>query len=734
MKNAIFTFFLINLAIGLFAQTDDSIHFSQVIDELEVSAPRWVSATHNQSAYTASLKKGEIAAKLIQTSADMLNFSKGVFIQKSQQGGGSPMIRGYSANRLLYIVDGVRMNTAIFRSGNLQNVISIDPYSLERADVIFGPTSVQYGSDALGGIMSFNTLRPQLNKDDSSLKFDGRAVAKASTGNNEITGHVDFNLYNDKWSWVSSVTYSDYGDIVSGGKGRTDYRRPWYVVRENNTDVKKDNENDKVLVPSGYTQWNVLQKLKFQPSKNVDFEFIYQNSQSTAFDRYDRLVATRNGNPRFGEWKYGPQKWQSFVLESEFKSENFLYDIMTFSAAYQQFEESRITRNFRNNERQTRTENVDAYSTNIDFSKRLSSKNTLWYGAEWVFNKVLSTGIDENIVSGANAAGPPRYPNSNWSSLAAYVTGEYAISTPLALSYGLRYNSIGLKSKFENDFYGLPYESFEDKNNDVSYSLGLVYQANKKSKFALTVSKGFRAPNVDDAGKIFESTPGFVIVPNTTLVPEKAYNLELNGIFRISEKLQFDVTAFYSYLDDAMVRRNASFNGQDSILFDGVLSRVQAVQNAAFAKVGGIFSTIEYRPTSNLKAFANFNYQKGIEETENGATSPLRHSPPIFGMAGIEYTKNKLSLGLNAFYNGEVKHEDLPLEEIVKTDIYAKDDNGETFSPAWTTLNFRASYSPIKSVSIQVGVDNIADLAYKTYASGIAAQGRSFILALNYQW
>ncbi|MCB0647142.1 MAG: TonB-dependent receptor [Saprospiraceae bacterium] len=734
MYKAILTLLCINFANYAFSQTSDSVVLSQVIDELEVSAPRWNAATHNGTALTTSLAKKEISSKLIQTSADLLNFSKGVYIQKSQQGGGSPMIRGFSASRLLYVVDGVRMNTAIFRSGNLQNVISIDPYSLERADVIFGPSSVQYGSDAIGGVMSFNTLRPALNFQSKEFLLDGRSVIKGSSGNKELTGHIDFNFYNDKWSFVSGLTFNHFGDIISGGSGITDYRRLWYVERVGDKDVQLQNPDDKVLVPSGYDQYNVLQKVKFQPNKNLDFELIFQQSSTTAFDRYDRMVATRNGNPRYGEWKYGPQKWTSFVLETEYKGQSALFDLINISMAYQQFEESRITRNFNAAERQTRTELVDAISGNIDFSKKLGERHTIWYGGEYIFNRVLSEGLDENIITGQQSDGAPRYPNANWNSTAAYLTGELGVSEALNLTYGLRFNHFLMDAGFNNDFYGLPFDQFTSRNSDLSYSAGISYELNSKNKISLALSKGFRAPNVDDAGKIFESTPGFVVVPNPDLQPEKAYNAELNGFFNLMENFQIDLSLYYTYLDDALVRRNASFNGQDSLLFDGVLSRVQAVGNAAFARVHGVYGSFAYSPMKFLYFNGNINYQKGIEETDDGQISPLRHAPPIFGMLSGEWRKEKWNIGLNFVFNGEVNHDDLPQDEAVKTDLYAKDKKGQTFSPAWTTLNFRSSLQVGKGLGISFGVDNISDIAYKTYASGIAAQGRSFIVALDYKW
>src|SRR5690606_14283199 len=171
-----------------------------------------------------------------QTAADMLGQTGDVFIQKSQQGGGSPMIRGFSTNRLLYTIDGVRMNTAIFRAGNLQNVISLDPFTMENTEILFGPGSVMYGSDAIGAVMSFQTLSPQLALNDEVL-VTGKALTRYSTANNEKTAHLDINLGWKKWALLTSFSSNDFGDLKMGSFGPDDYLRPLYVQRINNQDV-----------------------------------------------------------------------------------------------------------------------------------------------------------------------------------------------------------------------------------------------------------------------------------------------------------------------------------------------------------------------------------------------------------------------------------------------------------------------------------------------------------------
>ncbi|HRZ20700.1 MAG TPA: TonB-dependent receptor plug domain-containing protein, partial [Bacteroidales bacterium] len=120
----------------------DPVDFS--LDEVVISAARWEQSKRDVPQKITLIKPAEVALQNPQTAADMLQASGEVFVQKSQLGGGSPMIRGFATNRLLIVVDGVRMNTAIFRSGNLQNVISLDPNSTEKTEVSYGPGSLIY--------------------------------------------------------------------------------------------------------------------------------------------------------------------------------------------------------------------------------------------------------------------------------------------------------------------------------------------------------------------------------------------------------------------------------------------------------------------------------------------------------------------------------------------------------------------------------------------------------------
>src|SRR5690606_22392978 len=253
------------------------------------------------------------------TAADLLSLSGKVYIQKSQQGGGSPMIRGFSTNRLLYTVDGVRMNTAIFRGGNLQNVINLDPFATESTEVLFGPGTVIYGSDAIGGVMSFTTIKPQLSLSDKTL-VSGKAVTRYSSANNEKTGHFDVNVGWKKWALVTSISSWDYDHLRQGSHGPDDYIKPVYVQRQDSTDVIINQDDPLLQIPSAYSQINMMQKVRFKPNELWDLEYGFHFSETSPYGRYDRNTRYRNGTLRYAEWSYGPQKWMMNNLSVNHKA------------------------------------------------------------------------------------------------------------------------------------------------------------------------------------------------------------------------------------------------------------------------------------------------------------------------------------------------------------------------------------------------------------------------------
>ncbi|HMB61590.1 MAG TPA: TonB-dependent receptor [Eudoraea sp.] len=704
------------------------------LDEVVMSISKWEQQKKDIPQKIVTINARDIAFTTPQTSADLLQHSGKIFVQKSQLGGGSPMIRGFATNRLVLSVDGVRMNNAIFRGGNLQNVISIDPFNISNTEVVFGPGSVIYGSDAIGGVMNFFTLEPHFSGRDS-LHVSGKANYRFASSNNEHTGHFKFNYGRKKWAFLTSITYNSFDDLKMGSNGPDAYLRGSYVTRENNTDILKLNNRPRNQLPTGYDQLHLMQKMSHRPNSNWHYDLGLFYSETSDFSRYDRLIrpdGTGDGL-RSAEWYYGPQKWfmGNFQLTKTGKSK--FYDGLKITTAYQYFEESRNDRDFQDPGLYTTIENVDALSANLDFENKKIGDLRLYYGTEYIFNKVRSSGSQKNIDTGILARAPSRYPDGAiWQTFAGYISAEYKAKPNLALLSGIRYSHVWIDAVFDTTFYPFPIEVAHLNNGALTGSLGLSWFPRADLQVTVNGSTGFRAPNIDDIGKVFDSEPGSVVVPNPNLEPEYAYNAEMGIRKNIKDKVVLKGAAFYTYLVDALVRRDYLFNGESQILYNGELSDVQAIQNAARAYVYGFELGAEALLSEHFSIASNVTFTEGIEEDSDGLETPARHAAPTFGDLHLKWTSQKLKADLFLNFNGEIPFEDLSLSERSKEYIYASDAGGNPHSPSWYTLNFRSQYQISNALKASFSLENITNQRYRPYSSGITAAGTNLVLGLGY--
>lgn len=707
---------------------------TEELEEVVMSVSKWEQQKKHIPQKIETIDARNIAFANPQTSADLLQNSGKVFVQKSQLGGGSPMIRGFATNRILLSVDGVRMNNAIFRGGNLQNVISIDPFSIKKTEVTFGPGSVIYGSDAIGGVMNFYTQKPRFSFADS-LVFSGKLDYRFASANNENTAHVDINIGKQDWASYTSFTFNHFDDLKMGEHGPESYLRNNYVVRENGEDVLITNNDPKKQVGSGYDQINFLQKFTYRPNSTWNYDLGLYYSETSNFPRYDRLIRPgRDGTGlRSAEWYYGPQKWFMGNFQITQKGKNKFYDGIKLTTAYQFFEESRHDRDFQGLELYSTEEKVDAVSVNLDFENKKIGNLHLYYGAEYVFNKVHSNGSMRNIETEATEETASRYPDgSTWQTLAGYVNGEYQLKPNFTLLSGVRYSQVWVDASFSNTHYSFPFDEADIVTGALTGSLGLSWFPRSDWQVTLNGSTGFRAPNIDDIGKIFDSEPGSVVVPNPDLEPEYAYNGELGLRKNFNDVLVLKGAAYYTYLVDALVRRNFTFNGETEIEYNGEPSNVQAIQNAAKAYVYGFEFGVEAFFNENLSLNSNLTLTEGIEEDDDGTDSPSRHAAPTFGDVHLIWQNQKLKADIFLNYNGEVSNDDLALSEQSKTYMYASDANGNPYSPSWYTLNFRSQYQITNALKATMSLENMTNQRYRMYSSGIAAPGTNLVLGIGY--
>ncbi len=718
--------FIINLSVDPIA-----------LNEVEITSDRWADYKIETPNRVERIDLSSTAFQNPQTAADLLGTSGYVFIQKSQMGGGSPMLRGMATNRVLLVIDGVRMNTAVFRSGNLQQVISLDANAIQSTEVFFGPGSVMYGSDAIGGVMNFQTLEPKFAGSGKKTVVTGNAMMRNSTANSEKTGHFDFNIGLKKVAFVSSFTSSEYGDLRSGSIGGDHYfYRTGYVQTINDKDYMVSNDDSTLQIGSKYSQVNLMQKIRFRPTRYWEIDYGFHFSRTSSYNRYDRLYVMQEAGPyknklRWAEWYYGPQKWDMNRVGITHSKATFMYDRLSIVGALQNFEESRYDREFMVRELRMQKETVKALSLNLDMEKALGERATIYYGAELVHNTVNSVATLTHVITDDVDSTVTRYPDgSTWETYGGYVNFNFKLTKKWILNSGIRYSYYKIKAEFDTTFFPFPFTNTVMSNGSLTGSVGCVYTPYKSWQIYVNAASGFRAPNIDDMGKVFESTPGYIVVPNPDLKPEHVYNAEIGTVKTFGNFLKLDFAGYYTLLTDAMVRKDFEFNGLTKINFLGNPSIVQAVQNVTTIRVYGIQAGIDFF-YKGIGLESNISYQNGKEQSPDSLIYyPLRHAAPMFGSTHLTYSHKFFRLDFYAMYNAKMDYEDLSLTERINQS-YAKDENGLPYSAAWYTLNFKAAFYLNKYVSLTVGVENIMDILYRPYSSGINAPGRNIITSLR---
>ena len=679
---------------------------SQYLEDVVISASKVRELRENVAYQIQSLDIKQIKNANASTTADLLTVNQGVVIQKSQLGGGSPIIRGFEANRVLLVVDGVRMNNAIYRSGHLQNALTVDANALEIVEVVFGPSSTIYGSDALGGVVHFYTKKPEFSKNDKTY-YKTNAELRYGSAANEYSIHVDNNIGGDNFANFLSVTLKQYGDLKMGQWRAHGYDN-WALVHDymNEDDEMVTNENPHIQIGTGYKQIDLLNNLAWRASENVFVRFNNQFSTTTDIPRYDNLQEYKDGALKWSEWSYGPQTRFMSSLDINTYTTNKFFNSHNLTLAYQFIEEDRITRKYQSEEYNNTYIDVDVFSLNWDFTL-----DNLVYGLELTHNNILSTATEGTQT---------RYPSggSNLSTAALYSSYKKEVNRFFVWNAGLRYSRVIGDMVFRDTDPVFVTDKIEFNNGALTGNLNLIYKPSKKWKFDWVASSGFRNPNIDDYGKVFVKK-GNMVIPNPDLTPEYAYNGEMSITWKKS-RMQTTGNVFYTLLKDAIVKQDLGYSQFHE--YEDV--NVQTLMNSPEAYIYGWSFGVKSRLYKDWLFYEeSFTWQKGWDVSNN---EPLGHIPPAYGKSLFKIKTGKLEYKIWGIYTAWKYIEDMNSSGVDNDDLGT--DEGY---PSWWTLNTSAQYKVNDNLKIQFGIENILDQHYRSFASGISAPGRNFIISLK---
>ena len=725
---------------------------SEQLDEVVLSVFKSKEKSNRIAEQVAVLSQKDILNISPQTSADLLAAIPGIKVQKSQFGGGSPVLRGMESNRVLLVVDGVRMNNAIYRKGHLQNAISIAPNQLDRTEVVFGPSSVIYGSDALGGVIHYYTKTPKISQ---KSKVKTSVFNRLSSVNSEITTNASISLSFKNWASFTSVSFSEFGDLKMGknrSHGFDNWGKVFYFSENKNRNYNASptlNPDVHLQKNTGYSQTDVLQKLYIPISENTELKLNIQFSKSSNIPRFDRLAELKSPSDpsslKFAEWYYGPQERFLFSPQLILNPGEKWMEKGTLTFAYQNIKESRIQRKFGSVNRSYREESVNIFSVNGDFSVPLTEdqKRILTYGFELAYNDVDSNSFGKNLDVFAPHENSfsndflvqSRYPDggSSYVSSAVYVGYRQDINSKSTLNSGIRFTNTYLKANWvDQSFIRLADPSISANNAAITATLGHVFKPTQNWQINSVLSSGFRSPNIDDVGRVREKA-GNVTIPNIHVDPEFAYSAEFGAQkYFNNRRFRFGGSIFYTLLED-YIQRDFVYNADGSILqvaFDGEYGNAVNNQNKGTAYITGFTTSYLGKISKQFSTSGFITYTKG---RTYDSKEPMSSIPPLFGQFEINYTLHKLEFGANFRFNSKKDISEFNFTEGIDNheltpivDPTATNDAQKYYgTPSWQTIGINGRYLINENLSFQARVANIFDEHYIEFASGVSAPGRN---------
>ena len=662
--------FLCLVAAPVVAQDDEAI------DEIQVTATRRLISTENVSAALTLVPGEKIQNGKLTT--DALMMEPGIFLQQTTPGQGAAIIRGLKGSEVLHLVDGFRLNNAIFRNAPTQYLALVAPGGIDRIEVIRGAPASLYGSDAVGGVVQVLSHIPSFDSSGSRgsafLAFDtadlGKIVrASYEAGNEHVAGLI-------------SGEYLETGNRRVGGGQR--------------------------IAPSAYESRGARIALSATPNDASSWLFDLQFARQPSTPRVDELVpGFGQAEPSSSEFLFSPNDRLFAHIRHTRESWWWSAD-WTFDAGWQQIVDDRITRNFGSQVRRHEKNSSDLFGLTASAAKDTS--NGSWIvGAEFYHDRVASQRIEEDIVGGQMSMIQSRFPDGSTVDQAA-IFGNilHRLGNRHTVSGGLRFSAI------DTDLVG----SSTDQD-DFSGDLGWIFDATGRTQLIANIGFGFRAPNVFDLGTLGERPGNRFNIPNPHLDSEHITQFD-TGIRHHVKRWDLEIIFFSLHYTDRI-----SSIPTGAVTADG--RAIVQSRNVASADIRGIEGSIELTLSPWLTADLIVNYLHG-EQTENDGTEiPADRIPPFNGRLSFRYQASN-SVIIEPYFLFAGSQDRLSPRDVQDVRI------NPAGTPGWVTANIAATWQAGERWLATASVENILDKQYRLHGSGIDATGRNLLLSLRYSW
>lgn len=656
-----------------------------VLEEIQVTAGRGEESTFDVSTGVTVVGPKEVERRAPEVLPDLLRGEEGAFVQQTTPGQGAPILRGLVGSSVLHLVDGMRLNNAFFRNAPNQYLALVDAYNVERVEVVRGPASTLYGSDAMGGVVQVITSVPRF--EGVEWQTDGRVIGQFASADLSGLGRLSLKTGKKGIGFSGGFTYQDVNDRRVGG--------------------------GEVVKPSDYTAHAGDAKMLITPSKNHEVLFNFQYLEQPKTPRTDELV------PGFGQtvpssavFFFEPNNRIFVHGRYRFLQPLSFVDVAELNAAYQEINDDRRQRDFGSVNENRERNSSELKGVTLQASSHWGELMTFTYGGEAYFDKINSSRKATNIQTGTTQVVSPRFPDgSTMNSFGLYVLDEIRVLPSLAFTLGGRF------SHFDTD---LPasggVQSVSQSFDDLTGNLGIAYDLSPAVRLVTNVGRGFRAPNVFDLGTLGVRPGNRFNIPNSDLEPEKIVTVDW-GVKVQTSNFQGEAFGYYSDYTDKI----------ESVATGAVTSDGrQVVQNRNLNRVilWGAEVGARFQVKEDLELSGSLTYTWGEEESSDGSKFPADRIPPLNGQVALLY-RPRPTLWIEPFIRFAATQNRLSPRD--KTDPRIDPDG----TAGWATINVKLGWDAHPHLGLRFALENITDANYREHGSGIDAPGIDAILSLE---
>lgn len=658
---------------------------TRLLERVQVTATRQPEPAFDVAAAVTIVDPDDIDDRAPQTIADYLRGRPGAFVQSTTPGQAIPIVRGLKGSEVLHMVDGFRLNTAFFRNSPNQYFALMDAQNVDRVELVRGPSSTLYGSDAMGGVV--HVLTPEQRFDGTTWDARAHVRTQLASGDLSSVSRVDGAAGHEGFSIAGGVTYQDVDHRRRGGGPRLAY--------------------------TDFRAWAADTKLIWAPAPDHETTFGAQYLKQPSTPRFDELVpGFHQDTANSDEFFFEPNDRLFAQVRHRWQASNAAFDSAEFHAGYQEINDDRRSRGAGSANRDLETNRDRLRGLTASFAKDAGA-HALIYGAEAYWDTVDSTRTRINLESGQISVRAPRFPDgSTMDSFALYVNDTIELDPRWQLDVGARYSRFDIELPAGDAGIGAKLEP-----DDLTGNAGLTFKASDEVHLVGNLGRGFRAPNIFDLGVFGDRPGGRFAIPNSDLKPETVVTGDL-GIKIDRGDVQAEAFVWRSKYKDKITSVDIGEDEEGRIL---VQNRNVTELDLWGAEVGARWAVGE---TLELEAVLNFT--RG-EETYAGDEYDADRIPPLNGRLGARW-----------HFAPDWSFDAWTLYAARQDRLSPRDLEDPRVNPAgtagWNTWNVRFAWDFAPRASLALALENLADRRYREHGSGTDEVGRNAVLTLDWRF